>query len=606
MRLVMCLLVRDEADIVRENLAFHFSQGVDFAIVMDNRSKDGTTAILREYEKRGRIRLIAQPGVYDQGPWVTQMARLAIEEHEADWVLPNDADEFWLPREGTLNAILERVPPEVGALVCHRATFVPTADDGRPWWERMTLREGTSLNLAGNPVPPKIVHRAAPGLVIPKGNHRREPPTLGETRESDEIEVLHFQLRTYEQFEHAVIVRGRSVKRAERPDQRFHRLRRREFEIWRDGGLPAYYAKPVRTAPGEDVIRDNRLRDHLSKLGGSRRDARFPGRAAGAANAVRSAPRRLRSLLRARASRTSPPAPFVVGVPRSGTTLARLMLDSHPELAIPAETHFIPNLVARWRELEGSDAGVDERVANCLELITSHPRFGDLDVEAGELEEHLAKIRSPGLPNLARCVHVVYASGRGAKRWGDKTPGYLVKMRRIAKVLPEARFVHVIRDGRDVAVSMAGVSWATDDVAVAARRWKRRIRTARRHARRLPPGTYTEVRYEDLVSDAEPELRKVAAFAGLGWDSAMLDYHADAAERMKSVGRDIERARGGTITAAERRSQHALVAEPLRRDRIGRWRAEMDPEDLRRFEEVAGDLLEELGYPIGTVAPARA
>src|SRR5690606_14674176 len=84
MRLVMALLVRDEADIVRENLDFHFAQGVDFAVVMDNRSSDGTTEILEEYAARGLLRLIHQPGVYDQEPWVNEMVHIAVHEEGAD------------------------------------------------------------------------------------------------------------------------------------------------------------------------------------------------------------------------------------------------------------------------------------------------------------------------------------------------------------------------------------------------------------------------------------------------------------------------------------------------------------------------------------------
>ena len=102
MKLVMTLLLRDEEDIVRENLDFHLAQGVDRVIVTDNGSEDATVEILREYEARGVVRLLLEPADdYSQGRWVTRMARLAAAEG-ADWVINNDADEFWWPRSGTL------------------------------------------------------------------------------------------------------------------------------------------------------------------------------------------------------------------------------------------------------------------------------------------------------------------------------------------------------------------------------------------------------------------------------------------------------------------------------------------------------------------------
>ena len=95
MKLVMTLLVRDEADIVSSNIDFHLDQGVDFIIATDNLSVDGTTDILRAYERRGVLHYIHQPDDdYEQHRWVTGIARSACAEFAADWVINNDADEF--------------------------------------------------------------------------------------------------------------------------------------------------------------------------------------------------------------------------------------------------------------------------------------------------------------------------------------------------------------------------------------------------------------------------------------------------------------------------------------------------------------------------------
>ena len=111
MKLVMTLLVRDEADILRLNLEHHLAQGIDHFIVTDNRSVDATPVILKEYSSRGLVSLIHEPSeTYDQALWVTRMAEQAASDG-ADWVIHADADEFWIAREPghTLREVIRHV-----------------------------------------------------------------------------------------------------------------------------------------------------------------------------------------------------------------------------------------------------------------------------------------------------------------------------------------------------------------------------------------------------------------------------------------------------------------------------------------------------------------
>jgi Sulfotransferase family len=292
------------------------------------------------------------------------------------------------------------------------------------------------------------------------------------------------------------------------------------------------------------------------------------------------------------------PAPFVVGVARSGTTLLRLMLDSHPDLAIPAETHFLPPLIRRVNELERAGADTDELRAATLELIVGHPRFRDLGVAADALEAHLAALQEIDAGAAARAVHLVHAADQGKPRWGDKTPRYLRRMRPLWEALPEARFVHLVRDGRDVAVSLAQVSWGTADPAEAARLWKDGIEGGRNHLKWVPAECYVELRYEELVAEPERVLRRAAEFLELPWDRSMLAYHEHAHERLEPILRDFVSGSGRRITAEQRRRQHSGLDAPPSAEGVGRWRRELSRSDVRRFERVAGDLLEELSYPL--------
>jgi glycosyltransferase involved in cell wall biosynthesis len=265
MKLVMTLLVRDEEDIVADNLDFHLAQGVDEVIVTDNGSVDGTLEILRSYEARGLVRIIVEPtDDYSQGVWVTRMARLAATEHKADWVINNDADEFWWPREGTLRSVFESLPGDVGAIVGHRTNFVPRPEDDRPYWERMTLRERESLNPVGKPLPPKLAHRAHPEIVVVQGNHRIKGPDLGSELDDGSIDILHFPMRSYAQFENKIVKGGAAYARNKELPEKTGRTWRRLYETWEAGGLPAHYeASVVAESASKDLLEDTRLRDFL-------------------------------------------------------------------------------------------------------------------------------------------------------------------------------------------------------------------------------------------------------------------------------------------------------------------------------------------------------
>jgi Sulfotransferase family len=300
---------------------------------------------------------------------------------------------------------------------------------------------------------------------------------------------------------------------------------------------------------------------------------------------------RIRALARlGRRDRRRPPAPFIVGVSRSGTTLLRLMLDAHPQLAIPPETHFIPELVEACERGAGPEQAV--------ELLTGHRRWPDFRLDRDELLRRLRALDPFTASDALRAFYGCYADRAGKPRWGDKTPHYTRRMPLIARVLPEARFIHLIRDGRDVALSFMEVHFGPADVRSAAERWTRWVAKARRHGQRVDH--YLELRYEDLVQDAEGVLTRVCDFIELPWDAAMLEYHARAPGRIEEIVRDFDRRRGGPAIPAEVRArQHRHVSQPLREDRVARWRRDMSPADQAAFESVAGELLAELGYPVG-------
>ena len=307
---------------------------------------------------------------------------------------------------------------------------------------------------------------------------------------------------------------------------------------------------------------------------------------------------RLPSLRRRDDAAGRPPAPFVVGANRSGTTLLRMMLDAHPELTIPPETHFVPDVIRLARR----DGGTRVRM---VRTMTRHARWGDFGLGADEVSERLRAL-DPLTPGGAlRAFYGLYAERAGKPRWGEKTPGYATNMVEIQRALPEAYFVHLIRDGRDVALSAMDRAKKPLTAGQVAKRWQRRITKARKQSRKV--NHYLEARYEDLVLDTEPALRRITDFLELEWDQGMLDYHERAGERLEEMARELP--------ATEKRPQleqdhrlkiHALTKEPPKKDRVERWRDQMSEDDRLAFENVAGDLLDELGYKTGEPVAAAA
>lgn len=272
MRLLMTLVVRDEADIVEANLAFHLNAGVDFVLALDNGSADSTVEILESYAAAGRLHLLREPGTHiGRGESQTLLARLAATEFGADWVITSDADQFYWPRGGTLKDVLGAVPEHYGVVSAPRRLFVPRPEGDPFFAERMTVRLSARapINDPGSFSRPQsnVVHRAHPGVVVAPGNRGVSSVSLPPLRGWYPIEVLHFPVRSVEQGERKYVGANPAWLR--------NAVRRRAVAAHRDGRVREYYDALVvddvtlgqGLAAGALVI-DTRLRDALRLLRG--------------------------------------------------------------------------------------------------------------------------------------------------------------------------------------------------------------------------------------------------------------------------------------------------------------------------------------------------
>ncbi len=267
------------------------------------------------------------------------------------------------------------------------------------------------------------------------------------------------------------------------------------------------------------------------------------------------------------------PPLLVLGVRRSGTTLLRVMLDRNSQLAVPDESYFVPQLAHRHRGRPEPDAFVDD--------LRRLPTLREWGLCAERVRARLRPGMSTG--EAIGAIYEAYAEVRGKPRWADKTPMYMEYLRLLERLFPPAQYVHLIRDGRDAALSFLSMpegvvtrTWAHPRTAVDfACQWRTEVQAAQALGRRVGPDRYHELRYEALVEDPERELRRICEFASLPFEPAMLGY-------------------AGEVDVSRKPHQQSLTRPPT--PHLRDWREDMAAEDEGAFEAAAGDLLAELGY----------
>jgi ribosomal protein S18 acetylase RimI-like enzyme len=280
--------------------------------------------------------------------------------------------------------------------------------------------------------------------------------------------------------------------------------------------------------------------------------------------------------------------PLFVGCGRSGTTLLRAIFDSHSDLAIAHEAHFIAPAARRSRRYEESGGFAASRFVDDL---YRDPNFRRQGLERRAVTEALDAAAPRSAADAVRTVLATYSAREGKRLYGDKTPGYVTNLALLARFLPEARFVHIVRDGRDVALSyLERPEWGPRTVSEAAFHWKNRVGRGRRDGAAIGSARYLEIMYENLVSEPEETTHRVCAFLNLDFQPSMLDYHVRGHQFAQS---------------SHTPGAFANLARPVTGG-LRDWRVEMTRADQELFEAITGHLLGDLGYEIVGTGGSRA
>jgi hypothetical protein len=285
------------------------------------------------------------------------------------------------------------------------------------------------------------------------------------------------------------------------------------------------------------------------------------------------------------------PFVFVVGCPRSGTTLLQRLLDAHPELAISDESFWIPYFFKRRIGLTPEGMVTPELISR----LSEYYKFHRMKIGRDELKGLIRSGEPVAYASFVSGLFDLYGEIRGKPLVGDKTPDYARNLPTLHSLWPEAKFIHLIRDGRDVCLSAVNwkrkaarlaslfALWGEEPVATVAAWWEWHVRLARENGQLLGSKLYCEVRYEALVERPEAECARLCAFLGVPYDEAMLHFH-EGRTRVEN---------GGDAKAAW------LPITAGLRD----WRVQMTAAEVERFEAVVGPLLDELGYPRAAPQP---
>jgi len=282
------------------------------------------------------------------------------------------------------------------------------------------------------------------------------------------------------------------------------------------------------------------------------------------------------------------PMPFIIGAPRSGTTLLRFMLDAHPEMAIPPETGFVP--------LAGG-LGRQDFFDRLTHFPPGAPNWSDFGLDASDFRAGLDQIDPFTCSQGLRTLYRLYAAKHDKPRYGEKTPGYGEHIATIENLLPEAHFIHIIRDGRDVALSLRPLWFSPGrDMATLARYWRNLVEQGR--AGGALAKSYLEVRYEDLILTPEATLAGICAFLKLDFRPEMLFYWKRTPGRLIEHGARVG-ADGRILVSREQRlDQQRLTLQPPQPSRIFAWREHISAAEHAEFLSQAGDTLASLGYRI--------
>jgi hypothetical protein len=254
-----------------------------------------------------------------------------------------------------------------------------------------------------------------------------------------------------------------------------------------------------------------------------------------------------------------------------------MMLASHSRLSIPPETRFLVPLAKHFsieRPLN------EEEIESAVSIITGYDTWPDMKLGAEEFRHRVSKLTRPRIRDIAEIVYRSYMEAEGKPRWGDKSPIYITIVPELARMFPTSRFIHVVRDGRDVAMSFQATPWRGRRLHDSAERWIQALKCQRHWDRSEACNRILLIHYEDLVLNTESMLRAICRFVGEEFESNMLFWERKVDEQVP------ERSR----------IHHTKLKLRIGAEGVARWKRELSRREIFVCEAFMAPLLARHGY----------
>ncbi len=280
----------------------------------------------------------------------------------------------------------------------------------------------------------------------------------------------------------------------------------------------------------------------------------------------------------------------IIGTQRSGSNLLRLMLNQSAKIVAPHPPHILQvfsPLLDRYGDLDQTDH-FQELVQDVCQLISTNPVPWQWVPPS---PEHLIQAcTQPSLPELFRRIYEYHAQQTGADTWCCKSMANVHRIESLEQTGIQARYLHLVRDGRDVAASFQRAMIGEKHLYHLAQKWKLDQQVALQWKSKLPEDRYLQIQYERLLTEPETVLAEVCAFAELPYEPVrMLTYYETKASQL----------------AAHSGYMWSNLNQPILRNNIGKYQQQLGAEGILLFESVAGEMLEQLGYPPEYPSSAR-
>jgi hypothetical protein len=275
---------------------------------------------------------------------------------------------------------------------------------------------------------------------------------------------------------------------------------------------------------------------------------------------------------------------FIIGRPRTGTTLLRSLFDAHPNVQIPWECQFILNLYPKYGKLEHWNT---ETLEQFYADLLQQWQFSAWNTDHEKLKSDILGCKGENTyTSVCQAVylnHISFYPKDEIRLIGDKNHGYTIYTHRLKKLFPDAKFIYILRDYRDNFESVRNVDFEMPVVSLVVYKWKYFYRKALQAERQYPESFYF-IRYEDLVTDPELHFNKLCEFLGIPFAPEVFDFY-----KMKDKARE-------KYPADILEKHHKSLFNPVNTSRIGRWQKSMTTRQIHIADQVAGAFAERAGY----------